>query len=144
MERTGTQPAAVPGATQPRRVRFGKALRVVLWITAIQVALQPVFAGMHLDGVPNAGLWHLINGSLLELVTVFALLIVSILAWRPGRAPGRVAVAGILVFVIIWVQSALGHTGVLSVHVPLGVATLVLLVWLLVATRDLEPVPRRK
>lgn len=143
MERTGTQPSAGPGAAQPRRVRFAGALRVVLWIATIQVALQPVFAGLHLDGVPNAGMWHLINASVLELITVSVVLALAILAWRPGRAPGRVAVAGILVFMIIWVQVGLGHARVLSVHVPLGAATLALMVWLLVTTRDLRQVPSR-
>jgi hypothetical protein len=132
---------------RPARLLTGRVLRVVVWVVTVQVALQPVFAGPLLEGNATARELHALNGVLIEL-TAIVLLLTSILAWRPGRAQGRVAVAGSLVFVVLYAEAISGHAraqdvaGAASVHVPVGVASMVLMVWLLGATRDLGPVPR--
>jgi hypothetical protein len=128
---------------RPPRSLTGTVLRVLVWVVTIQVALQPVFAGPLLEGNATARDLHALNGVLIELTASF-LLVTSILAWRPGRAPGRVAVAGTLVSVVLLAEAGSGHAragdvaGALGVHVPLGVASMVLMLWLLVATRNLR------
>lgn len=139
---TASGTATPPRTTRrPERSVTGAALRVVVWIMTVQVALQPVFAGSFLDGNATAHGLHSASGSLMQF-TALALLVTSILAWRPGRAPGRVAVAGTLMFLLVGVQVAAGYTRFLSLHVPLGVAALLLMLWLLVSTRNLQPVPK--
>lgn len=145
MEQTHTDSSPSPqaGSERPRRSASGTVLRVVVWMITIQVALQPVFAGMLLEGDQTGRMLHLINGSLIEL-TALLLLVASIVAWRPGRAPGRVAVAGSLMFVVLYAQAGLGHAGMVGMHVPLGVASLVLMLWLLIDTRRIRPTPKNE
>lgn len=141
---TPTASAAAAGrGTRPGRSGTITFLEVVLWVITVQVALQPIFAGMLLEGSSTGRMLHLVNGSLVELTALF-LLVAAILAWRPGRAPGRVAVAGILAFVVLYTQATVGHVGALQVHVPLGVASLLLMLWLLATVRRLQPATRRE
>jgi hypothetical protein len=138
---SGTVPASQAAQQRPERSLTGMALRVAVWVVTAQVALQPVFAGGFLDGDATAHGQHSANGTLLQF-TALALLVTSILAWRPGRAPGRVAVAGSLMFLLLGLQVGFGYARFLSLHVPLGVASLVLMLWMLVSTRNRKTGPR--
>ena len=61
-----------------------------------------------------------VGGTLLLVATVQVPL--AVLAWRPGRLPAwPIGVSAALVVAEV-AQVALGATGVLAVHVPLGVA----------------------
>lgn len=145
MDPTSAQPTTTRG--RPPRLLTGTVLRVAVWLVTIRLALQLVVAGPLLEGNATAHDLHRINGVLIELTAIF-LLATSILAWRPGRAPGRVAVAGTLTFVVLYAEAISGHAraddmaGAASVHVPLGTASMVLILWLLTLTRNLKPVPQ--
>ena len=64
-------------------------------------------------------------------------LVLAVLAWRAGREPGWTVLTSLGLLVAIIVQSVLGMTGQLALHLPLGVAIFGLLVILLGRTRHL-------
>ena len=101
---------AVPTTARPTGSRPGiaAALHLVLRLLALLVFAQAVFAGLFLDG---------------HAVAV-------------GR-PGWMALAGLALLVAVIVQSAMGQSGQVAVHVPLGVAILGLIGALLSRTRNL-------
>ena len=116
--------------------------RGVTVLHAVMTVVQAIAAGAVLQA-STAGLvvHQAVGGTLLLLAT--AQVPVAVLAWRPGRLPAwPIAVsAGLAVAEIA--QVALGATGVLAVHVPLGVAivgtAVGLAVWALRARRATDP-----
>lgn len=114
--------------------------RVWAVLHAVLVLAQVGLAGALLDAALGALAWHGgIGGSLILAATVQTVLAVPA-AW-PGRMPGwPVAVSAVLV-VADTAQVAVGHLGLLAVHVPLGVAIVVTQVVL--AVRALLPADRR-
>jgi hypothetical protein len=62
--------------------------------------------------------------------------VLAVVRWRSG-GPGWEALAGLALLLAIVVQSAMGQSGQVAVHVPLGVAILGLVGALLGRTRNL-------
>jgi hypothetical protein len=124
--------------------RAGPAVGVFRVVTVLHAALtvvQAVAAGGILQASTAGLVVHQAGAGLLWLVAL-AQVPVAVLAWRPGRLPAwPIAVSAGLV-VAETAQVAVGATGVLAVHVPLGVAivgtAVVLAVWSLRA----RPRPR--
>lgn len=120
----GTEPA------RTREVPRSSGLALLRWSAWLAVAqsvlmcLQPVMAGWSLDGDGPALTMHRLNGSAALGVTTI-LLALTILAWRPGRAPGWIPVAVAALFLAENVQHIIGYTDVLAVHLPLGVGLVV-------------------
>lgn len=90
-------------------------------VQAAMVLLQAVFAGGFLSGRDGFRDAHGVNAGLLWLVST-ALVVIAVAAWRRGRSPGLVAAATAALWVALEAQIAAGESGLLWVHVPLGVA----------------------
>jgi len=130
----------------------GPAVGLFRAVTVLHAALtvtQAIAAGAVLQAsVAGLTVHQAVAGGLFLVATLQ--IPVAVLAWRPGRLPAwPIAVsAGLLVVEVA--QIAVGATGVLAVHVPLGVAivgtTVALAVWAVWAARAVStPVaaPRR-
>jgi hypothetical protein len=124
-------------ATRTRRSGIARLLRAVLWLLAVSVFAQPVFAGLFLDGDNAWRDWHATNGVLVLPLLALIQVVLAVLAWRAGRGPGwlPLASAGLLLAIII--QNVLGMNGQLALHVPLGVAIFGLVATLVGRTRRL-------
>jgi hypothetical protein len=102
------------------RVAVG-LFRVVVVLHAAMTITQAVAAGGILQASAVGLAVHQAVGGTVLLVA-FVQVPLAVLAWRPGRLPAwPVGVSAALVVVEV-AQVALGATGVLAVHVPLGVA----------------------
>ena len=130
--------------TGPRQPVIVRAMRVVPGLLAVAVFAQAVFAGLFLDGGDAWRGWHAVNGMLVLPLLALSQVSLAVLVWRRGRAPGWLAVASLGLLVALLVQSVLGMTSQVAVHVPLGVAIFGLAGTLLVRTRALtRPATRR-
>ena len=100
-------------------------LRVLVTLAATLLFVQAVLAGQFLSGSYGSLLWHQNNAALTDMVLIAAIPAGVLVRW-PGRGPlwPTFAVAGLLA--ISYTQSELGFSRVLTVHVPLGVAMIML------------------
>ncbi|MQA81909.1 MAG: hypothetical protein GEV10_26130 [Streptosporangiales bacterium] len=105
--------------------------RVAVALELVSLLLQTGTAGELLEGVTSARVLH---GGGSTFVHVFGLvtLVAAILVWRPGRGPWWPSVAGLVLLLAGFAQSAFGGAGQLALHVPVGVTLVVLATWLLV------------
>jgi hypothetical protein len=110
-------------------------MRVVLWLLAAAVFAQAVFAGLFLDGGDAWRDWHATNGMLVLPLLALTQVVLAVLVWRRGRGPGWLAIASVGLLLALQVQSVLGMTSQLALHVPLGMAIFGLVGTLLVRTR---------
>jgi cytochrome bd-type quinol oxidase subunit 2 len=131
---------AVQGASGSTGSTSGtaRALHVALWLLAVLVFAQAVFAGLFLDGNAVWRQWHAVNGMLLIPLLALLAVVLAVVLWRSG-GPGWMALAGLALLLAIIVQNAMGQSGQVAVHVPLGVAILGLTGALLGRTRNLAP-----
>jgi hypothetical protein len=129
---------AVQSTSHPTGSRPGitVALHLLLRLLAVLVFAQAVFAGLFLDGNAAWRQWHAVNGMLLIPLLALLAVVLAILVWRSG-GPGWVALASLALLLAIVVQNAMGQSGQVAVHVPLGVAILGLIGALLGRTRNL-------
>jgi hypothetical protein len=132
---------AVQGASSSTGSMSGtaQALHVVLWLLAVLVFAQAVFAGLFLDRNAAWRDWHATNGMLLLPLLALVEVVLAVLVWRPGGGPGWIALASVGLLLAIFIQIAIGQTSQLAVHVPLGVAILGLTGALLGRTRNPDP-----
>lgn len=105
------------------------AFKILAVLNTLSVLFQAVTAGQLLSGA-SAGAHGM--GAAAVHVLGLAQLVAAVLVWRPGRGAGWPALVGLAILVLGLVQSAVGGSGVLTVHVPLGMAVFGLSVWLLV------------
>jgi hypothetical protein len=70
MDPTSAQTTTSSRSTPERPPRFLKALRGVVWVVTIQVAMQPVFTGPQLEGNATARGLRALNGTLIELTVI--------------------------------------------------------------------------
>ena len=128
------QSTAHPTGSRPR---IAAALHLLLRLLALLVFAQAVFAGLFLDGNAAWRQWHAINGMLLlPLLALLAVVLAFVL--RRSGGPGWIALASLALLLAIIVQNAMGQSGQVAVHVPLGVAILGLIGALLGRTRNLD------
>jgi hypothetical protein len=132
----GDRPAA--DAPRPAGVR---AMRVALRLLAVAVFAQAVFAGLFLDGGDGWIGWHAVNGMLVLPLLALIQVALAVRVWRRDRGPGQLAAASGGLLLAILVQGALGESGQVAVHVPLGVAILGLVGTLLACARTLTRPP---
>jgi hypothetical protein len=76
--------------------------RTVLWLLAVSVFARPVFAGLLLDGGAAWREWHAMNGMLVLPLLAFTQLVLAVVAWRTGRAPGWMPLAGAGLLLASW------------------------------------------
>lgn len=126
-----------PAPVGVRRPALARAMRVVLWLLAVSLLAQVIFAGLFLDGHDAWRNWHAANGMVLLPLLALVQVVLAVVVWRPGRGPGWPAIASVGLLVAILLQIAMGQAGLLAVHVPLGVAIVGLVGTLLGRTRNL-------
>lgn len=121
---SGADGVASAERTSPQWPR--KALRVVAGVQATLLFVQAVLAGHLLAGNAIARSVHQELGT--EGITWIALIaiVLAVLAWRPGRGPAWPIAAAAVAFGAVILQIGMGFEGRVSVHVPLGVAILVI------------------
>lgn len=124
-------------ATGRRRKGTVRAMRVVLWSLAVAVFAQAVFAGLFLDGETVGRDWHASNGMLVLPLLALLQVVLAVLVWRRGGGSGWLPIASLGLLLALLIQSVLGTTGQVAVHVPLGVAIFGLVGTLLVRARAL-------
>lgn len=123
-------PALDPPAARPPAVRTA-TLWVFRLLTLAQAALfvlQPISIGSFLQGSWAAFDLHSIVGGVLVLPTMATAgvgLLLAVLARRIWVGLGSMALG-----VLTTAQVGIGHAGMVSVHVPLGVVLVALSVWL--------------
>ncbi|HWD78227.1 MAG TPA: hypothetical protein VG497_05085 [Kribbella sp.] len=95
-------------------------LRVVAGLHALAICLQPVFAGVYLNGSPAGMRMHEPTG--LVLVALGAVqLLAATFWWRKGGRWTAPAVSLLIVAGEVF-QVAMGYSRQLAIHIPLGVA----------------------
>ncbi len=88
---------------------------------------QAVFAGQFLDGTYGSLQVHRENATLAGICVLVSAVAAVLVRW-PGRGPWWPILASVAVFGLIALQIILGFARSISVHVPLGVATILLAV----------------
>ncbi|SDM19988.1 hypothetical protein [Nonomuraea jiangxiensis] len=111
------------------RSGYTTAFKAVTALNTVSVLVQAVTAGQLMSG-GGAGLHG--TGALAVHVLGLVQVVAAVLMWRPGRGAGWPALVSVAVLLLGFVQSALGGSGAVAVHVPLGMAIFGLGVWLLV------------
>lgn len=109
------------------------ALRIAVWLQCLAVVAQSVFAGGMLDSQSWGYPGHQLGANVVHVLGAIQL-IIAILYWRPARGPGWPALASLAILLAGFVQSAIGGSSVLAVHVPLGVMLAILLSWMVIWT----------
>lgn len=97
------------------------------WIALLHTALlfaQPILAGMSLEGDAGALDLHFSSGMAIIGIAVVQV-VVALLWWRAGRGPVAALALSALVVGLEVAQFVLGDFGKLSLHLPLGIVTLV-------------------
>ncbi|HEY3558304.1 MAG TPA: hypothetical protein VGL05_12610 [Kribbella sp.] len=96
------------------------ALRATAGLHAAAICLQPVFAGIYLDGSPAGLRMHEPTGLALVFLGLAQLLVATIW-WRTG---GRwtAPVVSLLIMTGEVVQVVMGYSRQLAIHIPLGIA----------------------
>jgi heme A synthase len=124
-------------ATDPRSSVIVRAMQVVLWLLAVAVFTQAVLAGLFLDGGDSWRDWHAINGMLVLPLLALLQVILAVLVWRRDGGPGWLPIASGGLLLALLIQSMLGMTSQVAVHVPLGLAIFGLIGTLLTRVRAL-------
>jgi len=106
-------------------------LRILLVIHAVLVAAQPILAGYFLSGDVDAMAWHGPIGSSLFLVATVQL-IAAILYWRPGGGRAWPALVTLGLIAAELTQVVFGYAQNFAVHVPLGTAIVITVLWMTV------------
>jgi hypothetical protein len=104
-------------------------LRAVITVHALAVLAQPVLAGLFLTGDIDAIGVHGVVGSLLALVGMVAIA-VALAYVLGGRGRLWVLPVAVLLFLADAFQLAAGYARQLELHIPLGVAIVVISVLL--------------
>ncbi|WP_132115441.1 hypothetical protein [Actinocrispum wychmicini] len=100
--------------------------RALVSVLTIDAYLQAVLAGRFLSGAYGSLLMHRSNGVSGVAILSFALVVVSIVAWRTKQATGTLVVLTVLLSGVIALQIMLGFERILGLHIPLGVAIIAL------------------
>lgn len=110
--------AVLPSPAWPRWV-----FRVASTLAAIMLFDQAVFAGQFLSGSYSSLHLHRENATYAG-ITVLLTGVAAVLQRWPGRGPAWPIFACLAIFGLIALQIVLGFARVITVHVPLGVATI--------------------
>jgi len=116
------RPETVSGADRLFRIAAPASVVALLW--------QFVTAGQLVSG-NDVTVLHLIGATALHVTTGLTL-VAAFLHWRRTRADQPVLVGAAVVFVLTFVQAALGGAEALAAHVPGALVVTVGVVWLAV------------
>ncbi len=121
--------------TEVRQVRRPRVslwfLRGVLVLHAGLVAAQPILAGYFLSGDVDAMDIHGPIGSTVWMIAMIQF-VVAVLYWRPGGGRLWPALVTLVLFFAEFVQLTFGYLQNFAVHVPLGTAIVITVVWMTV------------
>lgn len=121
-------PNVTVGISGPRKTL--KVLRVVAVSHALVAIILPVFAGLYLSG--DASLWlHGRGADVTVSLGLIQLIAAIVYVWK-GRGQTWALYGALGIFLLEQVQMPMGIEGIVAVHVPLGVAIIVLQVLLTV------------
>jgi uncharacterized membrane protein len=122
MTHSDTSRTASDSTLQLLRIAALASVLALLWqfVTAGQLVTGNDIRGLHAVG---AGALHVTTG-----ITVIA----AFLHWRRTRADQPVLVVAAVVFLLTFVQAALGGAGAVAAHVPGALVVTVGVVWLAV------------
>jgi len=101
--------------------------RVAISISAVLLFNQAVFAGRFLSGSFGALQTHRDNATYAGISMLVAAVAAVILRW-PGGGPLWPLLASLGLFALIGAQIAIGFARVVTLHVPLGVTIIVLVI----------------
>jgi hypothetical protein len=118
--------------------------RIVITAAAVLLFDQAIFAGQFLAGTFGSLQTHRENATVAGL-TVLAAAVAAVPVRWPGKGPIWPVFACLGLFGLIALQIALGFARVLAVHIPLGVAIILLAILLVVRAwrLNLPPVDPR-
>lgn len=105
--------------------------RLVVTVATVLLVDQPIYAGQFLSGTFSALHTHRENATAAGIVVLVAAIAAVPIRW-PGRGPLWPMLASLGLFALIGGQIALGFLRLLTIHIPLGVAIIVLAVLLTV------------
>lgn len=115
----------------PRRTLL--VLRIVAALHAFCVVVQPMLAGIYLGGEVDAIEIHGLNADIVGGLGVVQLIAAIVFVWK-GKGRAWVLHGTIGIVVAEQVQIGLGLSGLVAVHIPLGVSIvsmqILLTVWL--------------
>ncbi|MFI5711851.1 hypothetical protein [Kribbella sp. NPDC051620] len=101
-------------------------LRVVAVLHAVAACLQPVLAGVYLNGSGSAMRLHEPIGLGLAFLSLGQVLLATIY-WRSG-GKGSAALVSLLLLAAEAIQISTGYTRDLAVHIPLGITIVALVI----------------
>ncbi|NEA34206.1 hypothetical protein [Streptomyces sp. SID13031] len=115
-----------------RRPRATLALlRILLLLHTALVVAQPILAGYFLSGEVDAMAWHGPIGSSLFLIAMLQLVAAVLYRW-PGGGRLWPALATVGLIVAELTQVVFGYAQNFAVHVPLGTAIVITVLWMTV------------
>jgi hypothetical protein len=95
-------------------------LRVTAVLHAVAICLQPVFAGIYLNGSPDGMRMHEPTGLAIVFLGLAQLLAATI--WWRTSGRWQAPVMSLLILIGEVFQVAMGYSRQLAVHIPLGIA----------------------
>lgn len=130
-----TVPIAYPLQERPVRQRRPRVtlvlLRIMLVLHSVLVGAQPILAGYFLSGEADAMAWHGPIGSSVFLIALIQL-VAAVLYFWPGGGRLWPALVTVGLFVAELVQLIFGYLQNFAVHVPLGTAIVITVLWMTV------------
>jgi hypothetical protein len=118
-----------------QRVRRPRAslwtLRIILLLHATLLVAQPILAGYFLSGEVDAMNVHGPIGSTLWMVAAIQV-VAALFYWLAGGGRGWPLLLTVVLFFAEFVQLTFGYLQNFAVHVPLGTALVVTVVWMTV------------
>lgn len=106
-------------------------LRVLAALSVLMIVVQGVTAGEILSRSQTAAMLHS-GGAIVVHVLTGLTAIAAFLVVRATGGPWWPPILAAVLFVVTFLQAALGSGGIMAVHVPLAMICLVGAVWLLV------------
>ncbi|WP_329481974.1 hypothetical protein OG555_06870 [Kribbella sp. NBC_01484] len=124
-----TTHTAEPVEKSVRRPRASLvSLRIVLVLHAALIVAQPILAGYFLSGNVDAMNIHSPIGSSVWLVALIQFVVAAIY-WLVGGGRSWPTVLTAVLFVAEFVQLVFGYQRNFAVHIPLGTAIVITVVW---------------
>ena len=95
-------------------------LRVTAGLHAVVICLQPVFAGIYLNGSPDGLRMHEPTGLAIVFLGLAQLLAATV--WWRTSGRWQAAAVSLLILVGEVFQVVMGYSRQLAIHIPLGIA----------------------
>lgn len=122
-------------------------LRVLAVVHTLSAITQPLLAGIYLGGDADAIEVHRFNGDLVAAIGLIQLIAAIVFVWR-GRGRSWALYAALGIMLAEQIQSLLGYSGLVAIHVPLGVSVIAMqilfTVWLFRSSAAAARAPRRR